>query len=191
MAFMDKKRGQIFIITGPSGAGKTEISKKVLENKLLNAQKVITCTTRPRREGEVDGKDYFFISKEEFLENIKNNKLFEFAEVYGNFYGSRKQDVEFLLNEGVNVIFVIDVQGAYNMKKIDFSCKVIFVKAESIEELKGRLIGRNTDSEDVIQKRINAAMKEMELENKFDYSVLNPNGKIVQAIQEIERIIKV
>ena len=186
---MDKKKGQIFIIAGPSGAGKTEISKKILENKSLNIKKVITCTTRPIRDGETNGKDYFFLSEEEFLENIKNNKMFEFAEVYGNFYGSRNQDVEYLLDCGVNVLFIIDVQGAYNMKKIDSNCKVIFIKAESIEELRTRLIGRNTDSEDVIQKRINTAIQEMELENKFDYSILNPNGRIGQAIEEIEKII--
>lgn len=186
---MDKKRGQIFIITGPSGSGKTEVSKRILKDKSLNIEKIITCTTRTIREGEVDGKDYFFLSKEEFLENIKNNKMFEFAKVYDNFYGSRKQDVESLLDCGVNVLFVIDVQGAYSMKKIDSNCKVIFIKAESIEELKTRLISRNTDSEEVIQKRINMAMQEMELENKFDYSVLNPNGKIEKAIEEIEKII--
>ena len=94
------KRGKIIIVTGPSGAGKTAISSGLLNIKELDLQRVITCTTRQKRTGEVDGKDYFFISKEEFLDNIKNNKMFEYAPFLDNYYGSRKIDVEKILNSG-------------------------------------------------------------------------------------------
>jgi len=134
---MDKK-GEIFILTGPSGVGKTEILKRLLANPELNLQKVITCTTRAKREGETEGKDYYFISKDEFLNGLKNNEFFEYAEVYGNFYGSRKKDVESLLHSGKNVIFQLDPQGAENLKKMNEHCKVIFIEAESLDAMKDR-----------------------------------------------------
>jgi guanylate kinase len=182
-------KGQIFIITGPSGVGKTEISKRILANLKLNTQKVITCTTRPKREGEIDGKDYFFLSKEEFEENLKNNKFFEFANVYGNYYGSRKEDVEKILHEGTNVLFVIDVQGAVNMKKLDPECKVIFIQAESLEELKGRLLSRKSDDESVIEKRLSTALTEMESAQDFDFTVDNLHDKLGEAVRGVEKII--
>lgn len=185
---MDKK-GEIFIITGPSGVGKTEILKRLLSKPELNLQRVITCTTRAKREGEIDGKDYFFLSKEEFLNGLKNNEFFENAEVYGNFYGSRKKDVEKILHEGTNVLFVIDVQGAINMKKIDPDCKVIFIQAESIDELKSRLINRKSDSEEIVEKRLSTALKEMESADEFDFTVNNMHGKIGEATRNIEKII--
>jgi len=182
-------KGQIFIITGPSGVGKTEISKKILANQKLNTKKVITCTTRPKRDGEIDGKDYFFLSREEFEENLKNNKMFEFATVYGNYYGSRKEDVERILYEGTNVLFVIDVQGAVNMKIIDPDCRVIFIQAESLEELKVRLFSRKSDNEEVIGQRLSTALKEMESAKEFDFTVTNLHDKLGEAVREVEKII--
>lgn len=182
-------KGKIFIITGPSGAGKTEVGKNILLNKSLKIQRVITCTTRAIRPGEVDGKDYFFLTKEEFLKNIKNKAMFEYAEVYGNYYGSRKKDVQAILDSGKNVLFTVDVKGAINLKKIDPECKVIFIKAESPDELKRRLTDRKTDSLEVINNRVREALAELELEDKFDYRVINFNGKLEDTIREVERII--
>lgn len=187
---MEKKKGQIFIITGPSGVGKTEILKIILINSELNLQKVTTCTTRAKRDGEIDGKDYFFISKEEFLQELKNNEFFEHAEVYGNYYGSRKRDVEKLLNSGKNVLFQIDPQGAANLKKINDHCKVIFIKAENIDELKNRLLSRNLDSDADIAKRLSVAQEEIDNSSQFDYTVINYTGKIGEAVRDIEKIIK-
>ncbi len=186
---MVNKRGSVFIITGPSGAGKTEVAKQILLNKNLNIKKVVTCTTRGKREGEVDGKDYFFLTKEEFLKNISAKKMFEFAEVYGNYYGSRKIDVENLLSNGTNVLFVVDVQGALSLKKINNDFKGIFLKAESTAELKKRLCGRNTDSTEIINGRLNVALSELKLADKFDYILINHNGKIEQTISEVAKII--
>jgi guanylate kinase len=183
-------KGKIFIITGPSGAGKTEVAKRILLNKSLKIQRVITCTTRGIRPGEVDGKDYFFLTKEEFLKNIKNDAMFEYAEVYGNYYGSRKKDVESILESGKNILFTVDVKGALNLKKIDPGCKVIFIRAESPEELKRRLTDRKTDSQEVIDNRVREALAELKLENKFDYNVINFNGKLDKTIIEVEKIIK-
>ncbi len=183
-------KGKIFIITGPSGAGKTEVAKNILLNKSLGIQRVITCTTRAIRPGEVDGEDYFFLTKEEFLKNIKNKAMFEYAQVYGNYYGSRKKDVGAIIDSGKNVLFTVDVKGAINLKKIDRDCKVIFIKAESVNELKKRLIGRNTDAKEVIQKRVDLALAELKMADRFDYIVINFNGKLKDTIKDVENIIK-
>ena len=185
-----KKRGKIFIITGPSGVGKTEIAKRILKNDSLNIQRLVTCTTRPIRAGEIDGKDYFFLTKSNFLKNIKNKKMFEYAKVYENYYGSRKADVERLLDTGKNILFTVDVQGALKLKKIAPSSTTFFITAEHTEELKRRLSGRNTDSSSVIKHRLNIALKELKLADKFDYKIINLRGHIDKAIGQIESIIR-
>lgn len=186
---MEQKKGQIFILTGPSGVGKTEILKRLLVNPELNLQKLITCTTRAVRLGEIDGKDYFFISKDEFLNGLKNNEFFKNAEVYGNFYGSRKKDVEKLINSGKNVLFQVDPQGAENLKKINEHCKVIFIVAESLDAMKNRLLGRNADSDEDLAKRIAAAQKEIDNSAQFEYTVINYTGKLGEAVRDVEKII--
>ena len=183
------KQGKIFVITGPSGSGKTDISVEILNNKKLHINKVVTCTTRPMRQGEIDGKSYFFISNEEFLKNIRSNLMFEWAEVYGNYYGSRKKDVEDQLNTGNNLLFTIDPQGAMKLKETKSNCKTIFIKAESIDELKRRLRGRSTDSEETINHRMRMASDELKIESKFDYVVINYKDKISETVKEVAKII--
>ena len=185
-----KKKGKIFIITGPSGVGKTEIAKSILKKKNLRLKRVVTCTTRPPRKGEINGKDYFFLTKEEFLKNINKNAMFEYAKVYENYYGSRKKDVYRIINMGNNVLFVVDVRGAFNIKRIDKAAQVVFIKAESISELKQRLIGRNKDSNSIIHKRLNFALRELKQANKFDHVVINHHGKLLKAVIDVAGIIK-
>jgi len=185
---MDKK-GEIFILTRPSGVGKTEILKRLLADPELNLQKVITCTTRAKREGETEGKDYYFISKEEFQKGIGENAFFEYAEVYGNFYGSRKKDVESLLHSGKNVIFQLDPQGAENLKKMNEHCKVIFIEAESLDAMKDRLLRRNSDSDEALAKRIAAAQEEIDNSTQFDFTVINYTNKLPEAVRDASKII--
>ena len=184
------KKGKIVIITGPSGVGKTTVAQGLLKNKNLNLKKVITCTTRSKRPRETEGKDYFFLTKKEFLKNIKNKEMFEYAEVYGNYCGSRKKDVKKILNSGGNVLFVIDVQGAFNLKNKNPESKAIFLGAENTDELKERLLKRKTDSRDVIKKRVDTALEELKLADKLDYTVTNKKEKLQETINKIKNIIR-
>jgi guanylate kinase len=166
------KKGRIFVITGPSGVGKTAIRDGVLL-KEKNFEKIITCTTRAPREGEKDGVDYHFFSKEKFIGLLNNKSFFESALVYGNYYGSLKKEVSSAINSGKNVLFTVDVQGALSIKKNYPKSVVIFIKPPTIDDLKKRLLGRGKDSEEIIEKRLAVAEKEIALMGKFDFVVVN------------------
>lgn len=169
----DKKpKGNLFIFTGPSGAGKTTILESVLSSS-KKCVKVTTCTTRAPREGEKDGKDYNFFSKEKFLDLLKKNSFFEHALVYGNYYGSLKSDIENVLASGKNVLMSVDVQGAVTIKKNYPSSKIIFISPPSIDALRKRIENRGKDSKEVVEKRIAVAKSEMEYEKEFDFVVVN------------------
>ena len=121
---------------------------------------------------------------------MKDNKFFEHAEVYGNYYGSRKDEVEKILHTGKNVIFQLDPQGAANLKQMDEHCKGIFIKAENLDAMKERLLGRNADSDEALAKRLSAAQEEIDNSSQFDYSVINYTGKLGEAVRDVEKIIK-
>lgn len=183
------KQGKIFVITGCSGAGKTSVAEKIIQIEELKLEKVITCTTRPIRNGEKNGKDYFFIAKKEFEENINSNKMFEWARVYDNYYGSRKSDVKKILNSGKNVLFVVDVQGAKKIKE-ENECKVIFISVENLKELEKRLIERATDSLDIIKRRIEEVKEELAFSKLFDTIIINKNGELDETINNVSKYIK-
>jgi guanylate kinase len=169
------KQPSLFILSAPSGAGKTTISQKAI-NKVEDLVESISYTTRKPREsdGEVDGKDYFFITREEFKHKIDKNELLEWAEIYGNYYGTSKKFVEDIINDGKNVLMVIDIQGACNIKKLDYLHPVfIFIKPPSIEVLRQRLHERGTEDSQSLKKRLDAAEYEMSFADKFDYVILN------------------
>ncbi|MBT4960751.1 MAG: guanylate kinase [Flavobacteriaceae bacterium] len=167
-------KGKCIIFSAPSGSGKTTLVKYLLNQKELNLSFSISATTRQRRDGEVQGKDYFFKTKSDFKKLINNSEFLEHEEVYDNvFYGTLESEVIKQL-ETQNVIFDIDVIGGIRLKEyFKNNALSIFVKAPSLKELKKRLSSRNKDSNESIETRIQKAQKEIEKESKFDLSIIN------------------
>ncbi|HEY8930288.1 MAG TPA: guanylate kinase [Mucilaginibacter sp.] len=168
------KEGKLIIFSAPSGAGKTTIVHHLLKT-IPNLEFSISATTRDRRGEEVHGKDYYFISKEEFLHRIAKKQFVEFEEVYsGTFYGTLRTEIERIWNEGKTVIFDIDVEGGLHLKrKYQESALAIFVQPPSLEVLKERLAGRGTDSIEKLQERFIKAEKELNYAPQFDIILKN------------------
>ena len=167
-------KGKCIIFSAPSGSGKTTLVKHLLNQNQLNLSFSTSATTRQKREGEIEGKDYFFKTKSDFKKLVNNGEFLEFEEVYDDiYYGSLESDVLKKL-ETQNVIFDIDVIGGIRLKEY-FKNKAlsIFVKAPSVKELKKRLSSRNKDSNESIETRIQKAQKEIEKESEFDLSIIN------------------
>ena len=167
-------KGKCIIFSAPSGSGKTTLVNYLLNQKELNLSFSISATTRQKRDGEVQGKDYFFKSKSDFKKLINNSEFLEYEEVYDDvFYGTLESQVIKQL-ETQNVIFDIDVIGGIRLKEyFKNNALSIFVKAPSVKELKKRLSSRNKDSNESIETRIQKAQKEIEKESKFDLSIIN------------------
>ena len=181
---MNKK---LFVLSGSSGVGKGTVLKGFLE-KNPDFMLSISCTTRKPRQGEIDGVNYFFISKEEFETCIQENKFLEWAEFAGNFYGTKKKYINQCLDEGKNVILEIDTQGALQVKKQMPEAVLIFICPPSFEALENRLRGRHTEDEATIQKRLEEVKKELERAEKFDYKIVN--DELEDAISRLEKIVK-
>ena len=179
-------KGTLYIISAPSGAGKTSLVKQLISDVDQLAVSV-SHTTRVMRSGEVDGKDYFFISVDAFKQMISANDFLEHAQVFDHFYGTAKQSVDKLLGQGNDVILEIDWQGAQQVKLLLPSSKSIFILPPSIEELRRRLEGRGQDSNEVVLRRMNDAVKEMVHYHEFDYLIVNDDFE--QALGEIKSII--
>ena len=176
----------LFIIAAPSGCGKTSLVKALLE-KASNICVSVSHTTRAPRPGEVDGKNYFFVSKEAF-EKIQAEKGFlESAQVFDNFYGTAKQSVIDLLDQGNDVILEIDWQGAKQVKEIFDDAIGIFILPPSVEALRERLTGRGQDSDEIINRRMQDAVSEMRHYNEFDYLVINDDFDV--ALGDLMQII--
>ncbi|MCQ2551201.1 MAG: guanylate kinase [Clostridia bacterium] len=166
--------GKLFVVSGPSGAGKGTICKRIIEEiKEPKVELSISMATREPREGEIDGVHYFFTSKENFEEMIKAGGFLEYAKVYGNYYGTPKEKVVEKLSQGVDVILEIDIQGALNVKKAYEQAVLIFVVPPSMEVLRGRLEGRGTDSIETINMRLAETLKELTYMDQYDYVVVN------------------
>ena len=180
--------GKLFVISGSSGVGKGTVIKEFM-NKHPEFKLSISCTTRGMRDGETDGVNYFFLSKEEFQKCIDNDEFLEWAEFSGNHYGTKKEFVSKCLERGENLILEIDTKGALNVKKIMPEAILIFIAPPSIEELEIRLRGRHTETEEAIQKRL-ASIK-LEIENSKHYDFVVVNDTVENAVNKIEEITKV
>ncbi|HOQ39653.1 MAG TPA: guanylate kinase [Fervidobacterium sp.] len=165
-------KGILFVISGPSGVGKTSIIRSVLE-RVENVVFSISCTTRKQRPGEIHGMDYFFVSHQEFESMINENKFIEWAKVHDNYYGTPANFVFDHINNGIDVILDIDVQGALNVKKNLTGGKFVFVAPPSYQTLSERLRRRGTESEEKIQKRLDTAKKELSCIPEFEYLIIN------------------
>ena len=186
----NKKRGLLIIMSGPSGVGKGTIREELMKDKSLNLFYSVSMTTRKQRPGEVDGKDYYFVSKEEFQRNIDNGNLLEWAEFVGNRYGTPKDKVEMMRDQGYNVYLEIEVNGTTQVLKQYSGSDVvsIFLIPPSLEELESRIRGRSTESEETIKLRLAKAEKELGLKYNYEYIVLNDS--VERASEEIKNIIR-
>ncbi len=182
-----KSKGLVTVLSGFSGAGKGTIMKHLLEEYPDTYFLSISATTRTPRPGEQNGREYFFMSEADFENMIENNDLLEYAKFNGNYYGTPRDYVEEMLDEGKNVLLEIEVQGALQVKKIYPEALLLFVTPPSAEELKNRLVGRQTDDPDVILSRLSIAYDESHLMDKYDYLIVN--SEIEDAVEEVHTII--
>ena len=180
------KRGILAIISGFSGAGKGTVVNKLLEKD--NYAVSISATTREPRQGEVDGKNYFFKSRDEFENMIEYNQLIEYAEYVGNYYGTPRDYVFKKLEEGYDVILEIEMQGALKVKEKFPETALIFITPPSADELKKRLVGRGTETIEQIDKRMSRAVDECDYMNKYDYIVVNDD--LDECVDEIHRLLQ-
>lgn len=180
------KKGVLLVISGPSGAGKGTICKALLE-KHKDIYLSVSATTREPRVGEVEGVNYFFTTKEQFLQKVEEGDFLEYAEVYGNYYGTPKSSVQKMLNEGRDVILEIDIQGALKVKENCEEGIFIFILPPSMEELKQRIIKRGSETPESLMRRFKSAYKEINYISKYNYAVVN--DEIDTAVSKLEAII--
>lgn len=189
---ISEKKGAILILSGPSGCGKSTLLKEVYK-EIDDYYFSISTTTRDPRVGEENGVDYFFVSKEEFEEDIKNDGFLEYAKVHDNYYGTSLKPIMKALEEGKLVIFDIDVQGHEIVRnKLDSIVTSVFITTPNLNILEDRLTSRDTDSKEIIEKRIKNAKSEVEYFDTYDYLIINDNletaAKQLVSIANITRI---
>lgn len=180
----EKYAGKLFVLSGPSGAGKGTICNQLLKETEIELS--ISMTTRNPRPGEADGISYYFVTKEEFLKHIEEDGFLEYAQVYGNYYGTPKEPVLRKLAAGVDVILEIDMQGALKVKENFPEGVFIFILPPSMAELRKRLTGRGTESAEAIELRLGETLKELSYIDKYDYCVVN--GKLEEAVARVKSI---
>ncbi|MDD4363256.1 MAG: guanylate kinase [Atribacterota bacterium] len=183
---IDKPKGHLFVISGPSGVGKGTLREKLFKN-VPNLNYSISLTTRRPRKNEEDGVDYFFVNEETFKEYIRENKFAEWALVHGDYKGTLLSTIEKNLQQGKDLVLEIDVQGAINLKEKFPEGVFIFIAPPSWEQLENRLRGRNTEKEEDLKKRLADAHKEMQQIKHYDYLVIN--NYLPEALKELEAII--
>lgn len=182
------ERGLLIVFSGPSGVGKGTVRQEIFSTPDHKFEYSVSMTTRQKRPGEVDGVDYFFRTREEFEELIKNGQMLEYAEYVGNYYGTPLTYVNETLDKGIDVFLEIEVQGALQVKKKVPDGVFVFLTPPDLDELKDRLVGRGTDSEEVIRQRIERAKEEIALMREYDYAVVN--DEVLLAAERVKRIIE-
>lgn len=180
-------KGRLIIVSGPSGSGKDTILKKVFA-RLPDIKFSISSITRPMREGEVEGEKYNFVSREYFEDMIKNGMLLEYNNYIGNYYGTPRGPIDEVIKNGGEIIIEVDVNGAANIKKLVDSALSVFIMPPSVAVLRERLTSRGTDSDEVVNKRMQAALEEIACAKNYDYVVVNDD--LQQAVEDFITIIK-
>lgn len=180
-------KGNLFIVTGPSGAGKGTVLGRLLPS-MEQLQYSVSATTRAPREGEEDGVNYYFLNRNDFLNMVDRGEFLEYAEYVGNFYGTPAGPVDECLEKGVDVILEIEVQGALTVKNKRPEAKLVFIIPPTFADLELRLRSRGSESDEVIAKRLEKAKEEYSMANHYDYIVCN--GEVEQAVEELRSIIK-
>lgn len=178
----------LIVISGPSGVGKDSVVQRMKERE-FPFHFVVTATTREKRASEVNGRDYFFVSKEEFARMIDSNELIEYAIVYGDYKGIPKTQVRDAFASGKDVIMRVDVQGAETVRKLAPEALLIFITCESEEELERRLHERKTESSDALALRIATARKELQRLDAFDYVIVNPDFHLDDTVEKVRAVI--
>ncbi len=182
------KKGILIILSGPSGVGKGTIREQLFKDESLNLCYSISMTSRLPRPTEKDGTDYFFVTREQFEKNITENQFLEYAEFVGNYYGTPRSYVEFLLNSGKNVVLEIEVQGALQVMRLCPDALTIFIVPPTMEELECRIRGRRTEDEAIVQARLGKARAEIETKSQYKHVVVNDT--VENATANIAQIIK-
>ena len=182
------ERGLLIVFSGPSGVGKGTVRQEIFSTPDHKFEYSVSMTTRAQRPGEVDGKDYFFRSREEFEELIRKGQMLEYAEYVGNYYGTPLTYVNETLDKGIDVFLEIEVQGALQVKKKVPDAVFIFLTPPDLNELQERLVGRGTDSEEVIAQRIERAREEIALMSEYDYAIVN--DEVPLAAERVKRVIE-
>jgi guanylate kinase len=181
-------RGKLIVISAPSGCGKTTIAKAILEEHPAMLFSV-SATTRPIRSGEVDGKDYFFLTRQGFEDRIKTGDLVEWEEIYGNYYGTLKSEIHRALDHGYSMIFDVDVKGAISIRQnFPNDSVLVFIKPPSMEVLKSRLENRKTENPETLKRRLDRVPMELKQGYQFDFQVVNDD--LDKAIDEVKKIIQ-
>lgn len=176
----------LIVLSGPSGSGKGTLCQ-ALRKVLPDLKYSVSVTTRPPREGEISGVDYFFVSRAKFLKQLNAGEFLEWAEVYGNYYATLRGPIETWLQEGKDVLLELDIQGALKVKKLFPFTLLIFVVPPSLEELGTRIMKRGTDSEETIRKRLSFAKEELKAAESYDYVIVNDQQEY--ALAELLKII--
>jgi len=179
----------VVVISGPSGAGKSSFVKELLSRHSLDLVYSVSATTRARRAHEVEGRDYFYLSREDFRRRVEANEFIEWAEVHGEWYGTLRSQTELALRSGKNVLLDIDVQGGRSVRRMYPDGVFIFVLPPSLADLEDRLRARGTDSEDRIRVRLENARREIDLVREYDYAIINDD--LTKATRQVAAIIEV